>query len=586
MRFSRLFNRVKYDFSADAEVVSHKWLDRAGFLDKRAAGVYSFTPIMTRTLRKVMAIVHEEIQREGGQEVICPIIQPREAWESSKRWQAYQAGGNSFFCTDRRGGEFILAPTAEEMVGLMGHAGVSSYKDLPFILYQQQQKFRDEFRPRFGLIRCREFMMMDAYSFDADAAGLDLSYQAMDRAYRRIFDRLGLGYVVVDADTGAIGGSASQEFMVTAETGEDELIFCAACNYGANVEKAVGRIEVFDDSAVEEQPLEVKSTPGAVNVELLSQALGIPVPRLVKTILYEAVLPGEEGTRTQLVAVMMRGDQAINEIKVSNHLGAIGLQLASEEQVKAQTGSIVGYAGPVGLPESFLLLADSTLQKMRNIEVGHNQADEHVVGANFGRDFRKPVFADFRKVQVGDGCPRCEATLTSVRGIEVGHIFKLGTKYSEAMQLLFQDKDQKLKPIFMGCYGIGSSRVIAACVEQTADEKGIRWPMAIAPFECVVVVTNPKKADLLEGGEQAYKQLQDAGIDVLLDDRKGRPGGKFKEAEIIGFPWRLTIGRDYASGQVELTERSSLETSKLPVAEAVARVIAEVRKAKLHETPA
>ncbi len=578
MRFSRYFNKVKYDFAADAEVVSHRWLDRAGFIDKRAAGVYGFTPMMTRVLKKVMAIVTEEIEAEGGLEVICPIIQPREAWESSQRWQAYQAGGNSFFCTDRKGGEFILAPTAEEMVGLMGHAGVSSYKDLPFILFQQQQKFRDEFRPRFGLIRCREFMMMDAYSFDADAAGLDAAYEAMDRAYRKIFERIGLNFVVVDADSGAIGGSASQEFMVTAETGEDELIFCPACNYGANVEKAVGKIEVFRDEG-ELLPMEVKSTPGAVTVDLLSACLDIPVARLVKTILYIAVLPGEEGPTEQMVAVMMRGDQAINEVKVQNHLGAIALQLASEEQVKARTGCVLGYAGPVGLAEDIPLLADVTLREMKNIEVGHNQADEHVIHANFGRDFKKPAFGDFRKVQVGDGCPRCDGTLTSVRGIEVGHIFKLGTKYSEAMELQFQDKDQKLKPIWMGCYGIGSSRVVASCVEQTADEKGMRWPVAIAPFHCVVIVTNPKKDDLLQGGEEVYGKLKAAGVDVLLDDRKGRPGGKFKEAEIIGFPYRLTVGRDYASGQLEYTERASLETVKLPIEEAIAKVVDGVKAA-------
>ena len=568
MRLSKLHVVTRRDDPADAEIPSHRLLARAGYIVKVASGLYTYGPLMLRTLKKVSDIVREELDREGAQEVLMPIMHPKELWTSSGRWDRYVADGILFTLKDSKGGEFCLGPTHEEVITAYADQTITSYKHLPVNLYQIQDKFRDEVRPRYGLMRGREFIMMDAYSFDADAAGLDQSYAAMDRAYRASFTRCGVTFRSVQADAGAIGGAGSEEFMVIAETGEDEILYCEESGYAANVEKA-DSIPAPAPECGAPAELEKHSTPDVKTVAQLEEFFELPAAGMAKTVLYQAAWPEEEA----VVAVLMRGDLDINEVKLINALDCLAVTLADEETVKRVTGAEVGFAGPIGLPDGTRLLADTTLEGRTNLLTGCNETDFHSLNVNVGRDCPMPQFHDLRLAHPGEGSPDGAGELKQARGIEVGHIFKLGTKYSSAMGATFIAEDGKPHPFEMGCYGIGVSRTAQAAVEQHYDDKGIVWPVPIAPFEAVVAIVDVKKEDQVAAGERAYEALKAAGLDVCLDDRKLRAGAKFKDLELLGFPVRLTAGRGVAEDKLEVTPRATGEQEELGLEAAVARVI-------------
>ena len=568
MRQSRAFLYTLREAPADAEVASHVLLARAGFIHKLASGLYDYTPAMWRTIRKIADIVREEMDRAGGQELMLPIVQPREIWDQSGRWERYVADGILFHFADRKQTEICLGPTHEEVITDLVRSKVGSYRQLPLNLYQIQTKMRDEIRPRFGLMRAREFLMKDAYSFDVDDAGLDISYDAMDAAYRNIFRRCGLRFMPVEADPGAIGGSGSQEFMVLADTGEDALLYCDACEYAANVEKASSALP--DGIAGGElRPLRREDTPNVRTVDQLHAFFPeVPPARMVKTILYTATYAEHEVG----VAALMRGDLPISEVKLANALDAIAIQLASDDAVRKMTGADPGFAGPIGLSDDVRVIADLSVQGMTNVLCGANATDVHCLDVNVGRDFPVPEFADLRESQPGEACPRCGAPLQSARGIEVGHIFKLGTKYSEAMEATFIGEDGRPQPFVMGCYGIGVSRIAASAVEQSHDDNGIIWPMPIAPWQVHLLQLNAKDPEQTEVARQTYEALVELGIDVLWDDRKMSAGIKFKDADLIGLPLRLVAGRTAKEGKLEMSERAVGERSVLPVEEALAEV--------------
>lgn len=545
MRLSRFFLPTLREDPAEAEVVSHKLMLRAGMIRKLASGIYSYLPLGLRALRKVENIVREEMNRAGALEVLLPLVQPAELWQETGRWKDY--GKELLRFKDRKDHDFCLGPTHEEVITDLVRREVRSYRDLPLILYQIAPKFRDEIRPRFGIMRAREFLMKDAYSFDVDEEGLNRSYQRMYEAYERIFTRCGLRFRAVLADTGAIGGSESHEFMVLAETGEDRLALCEACGYAANVELAEGQAH-FVYPQEEEKPLEKVSTPGVRSVEEVSAFLGVPPSKLVKTLLYRA---GEE-----VVAVLIRGDLELNEVKLRNLLGVAEVEMADPETVERITRAPVGFAGPVGL-SGVRVLADLSVRGLRNFVTGANEAEAHYVNVNYGRDFPEPEFHDLRVVTEGDPCPRCGRPLAITRGIEVGHIFKLGTKYSRPMRATFLDREGRERPLVMGCYGIGIGRTVAAAIEQNHDEAGIVFPREIAPFEALILTLGPDP-DLLEASERLYRELSGAGIEVLWDDRDERPGVKFKDADLIGLPYQVIVGRRFReTGEVELKERAT-----------------------------
>ncbi len=568
MRASRLLNRTLFDDPADAETAGHRLLARGGFIRKIASGIYSYSPLMWRTMRKISQIVREEMDAAGAQELMLPIIQPMDLWEESGRADGYLAAGIMFHLKDRRDGHMCLGPTHEEVITDLVRGTVDSYKQLPVTAYQIQNKYRDEFRPRFGLIRCREFIMKDAYSFDVDDAGLDASYQAMRDAYVKIFARCGLDTVVVEADSGAIGGSRSEEFMVTAETGEDALLTCPECNYGANVERAESQLPEGEAGG---EPLEMHldATPGVTTVEALTEHCKLPASRMVKTVLLTATYTD----KTETVAVLVRGDQDVNLVKTQNLLGALDLGVASEEIVRKVTGADPGFAGPVGL-EGVRLLGDHSIEGLTNFLCGANKTDHHLLDVNFGRDVEMPERHDLREAQEGDRCVRCDTgELTVLRGIEVGHVFKLGTKYSEAMKATFTDRDGKGKPFVMGCYGIGVSRIAAAAVEQNHDFHGIKWPVPLAPVEVLVVPMKMNDDTVVQAAEKLYVDLNAAGVDVLIDDRDTRPGPKLKDGELLGVPFRVLCGRSLAEGNVEIDQRGAPEEEAkqmVPLGEAVA----------------
>ena len=564
-RLSKLHVYTLREDPADAEVPSHRLLARAGMIVKVAAGIYVYGPLMWRTLRKVAQIVREEMDRQGAQEVLLPILQPKELWVESGRWDRYVADGIMFALKDQKGVDLCLGPTHEEVITAYVKRTVTSYKQLPLNLYQIQDKFRDEIRPRFGLMRGREFIMKDAYSFDADAQGLDASYQRMDEAYRAVFTRCGLRFLPVEADAGAIGGSGSQEFMVTAATGEDTLLYCSGCGYAANVEKAVSVAAPSADNGPA-RPLTRIATPGIRTVEQLVGLFERPAASMAKTLLYEAAY----ADRTELVAACLRGDLAVNEVKLQNACGALAVKLATDEQIAAATGAEVGFAGPVRLPEAIRLLVDLSVQGMTNLVTGGNETGFHYDGVNLGRDTREPQYADLRKARAGETCPRCRREpLIEARGIEVGHIFKLGTKYSEAMQATFIGEDNRPRPFVMGCYGIGVSRTAAAAVEQNHDAAGIIWPAPIAPFAAVVALLDSRRPEQVAVAEQLYGELLARGVDACLDDRALSAGAKFKDLDLIGFPVRVVVGRGAAAGKVEVSlRRRPAEKSEVAVAEA------------------
>lgn len=552
MRYSQYFLPTVKETPADAEVVSHKLMLRSGMIRKVAAGVYSYLPFGLRAIRRVEEIVREEMNRAGAVELLLPMANPAELWQESGRWDVY--GKELLRFKDRHQRDFCVGPTHEEVITEIVRANIRSYRQLPVNLYQIQTKFRDEVRPRFGLMRGREFIMKDAYSFDSDDAGADRSYQKMRAAYCRIFERCGLQYRMVEADSGAIGGSFSHEFMVLADTGEDVVISCDCCEYSANMEKAV----VADQGAMSREPLreiERVVTKGAHSVAEVSVMLDLKPSQIVKTMIVDA--------DDELVAVLIRGDHELNEAKIKNLLGASIVEMATPEQIAAATGGPVGFSGPVGL--KLPLYADNAVKYMRNLGVGGNEKDIHLEGVNLERDFQVTRFADLRNATAGDSCPHCDGHYSNTRGIEVGHIFKLGTKYSEAMNATYLDADGKANPIIMGCYGIGIGRTVAASIEQNHDQDGMIWPLPLAPFQVLVNMLNPKDDRVAEAAEQLYLELQQKGIEVLLDDRDERPGAKFKDADLLGIPLQLIIGaRNLNEGNVELKDRRSGEKTIVP----------------------
>ncbi|MFO1054357.1 MAG: proline--tRNA ligase [Planctomycetota bacterium] len=571
MRLSQLLITTLREDPADAEIPSHRLLARGGYIQKVASGVYTYGPLMWRTLKKIIEIVREELDREGAQEVMMPIMHPKELWVSSGRWDRYVADRIMFTLKDQKGTEYCLGPTHEEVITSYADQCISSYKQLPVNLYQIQDKFRDEIRPRYGLMRGREFIMMDAYSFDADQAGLDEAYAKMARAYRRVFERCGLDFRSVQADSGAIGGSGSEEFMVIADSGEDTILYCAESGYAANVEKA-GSIPATAPDGGAPRALEKHATPEIRTVQQLEQFFGLPAAAMAKTILYKATFADRE----EIVAVMMRGDLDVNEVKLTNALDCLGLKLAEDAEIKKATGAETGFAGPVGLSDKIKLFADETLRGRTNLLTGCNETGFHCLNVNPGRDCRMPEFRDLRLAKAGEGSPDGKGPLQQARGIEVGHIFKLGTKYSAKMDATFMAEDGKPKPFVMGCYGIGVSRTAQSAVEQHHDDKGICWPAPIAPFQCAVVIVDMKREEQVTLGTGIWTELREAGIDACLDDRQLRVGPKFADLELLGFPFSIVAGRRAAEGIVEFGSRKDGTRTEMPVAEAVARVKAAI----------
>ena len=545
MRFSRTLIPTLKETPAEAEAVSHILLLRAGMIRKLASGIYDYLPVGLRVLRKVEQIVREEMNRAGAQEVLLPAVQPGELWQESGRWQVY--GKELLRFKDRHGRDCCFGPTHEEVITDLVRREVHSYRQLPLNLYQIQVKFRDEIRPRFGLIRGREFIMKDAYSFDLDEAGAEATYQAMYEAYSRIFSRCGLTFKAVEADTGPIGGSFSHEFMVLADTGEDLLASCTACAYAANLEKAEVPPPADPGPPPPGAPAPVH-TPGVRTVEEVAAFLGVSPADIVKTLVYET----DQGP----VAVLLRGDHEVNEIKVKNLLGVADLLLAGPARVEELTGAPVGFAGPVGL--NLPLYADQAVAALAAMVTGANRTDYHLTGVNPQRDLTFTRVADLRQVTAQDPCPRCGGALDILRGIEVGHIFKLGFKYSKALNAKYLDADGQEQYMFMGCYGIGVSRIVAAAIEQGHDADGIIWPWALAPFSVGLVPISINDAATREAVERLYDELSREGLEVLLDDRDERPGVKFKDMDLLGLPLRVVIGpKTLAAGQAEVRERRS-----------------------------
>ncbi|MBI5453323.1 MAG: proline--tRNA ligase [Deltaproteobacteria bacterium] len=565
MRFSRMLLPTLKETPSDADVVSQKLMMRAGMIRKVAAGIYNLLPMGLRAVRKVEGIVREEMNRAGAQEVMMPMVVPSELWKESGRWDEY--GRELLRLKDRHDRDFCLGPTHEEVITDMVRREVRSYRELPLNLYQIQTKFRDEIRPRFGLMRGREFVMKDAYSFHATDESADKEYQNMYETYTRIFERCSLEFRAVEAETGAIGGRFSHEFMVLAETGEDAIAACDKCSYAANVERAEVRAPETAPGAPSDKKIEKVMTPNKRTIEEVSAYLKIKPSGLIKTLIYET----DKGT----VAALVRGDFDLNEMKLNRAIDASWVKLADEARVKEVTGAPVGFAGPVGL--KVRIVADLSVRSMKDAATGANEVDAHILNVNPGRDFT-PEYADIRNAVEGDGCPRCRGTLTIKRGIEVGHVFKLGTKYSKAMSANFLDEEGKERPIIMGCYGIGIGRTAAASIEQNHDDFGIIWPKPLSPFDCEVVPVNVKDAGTTAAAEAIYAELKDAGLDVLLDDRDERAGVKFKDADLIGIPLRITIGeRNLKEGLVELKERKGGAMRLVKKEEAVAEAVKFVR---------
>ena len=558
MRFSRMFVPTVKEDPKEAEVLSHKLMIRAGFIRRLASGIYTWLPLGLKSLRKVENIVREEMNRNGAQEILMPFVQPKELWEESGRWEKYGKELLRFF--DRGGRELCLGPTHEEVITDLVRREVRSYKDLPVTLYQIQSKFRDEIRPRFGVMRSREFSMKDAYSFDVDEAGAEKSYMDMYDAYMRIFKRCGFNFRAVEADTGQIGGSFSHEFMVLADTGEDTIISCGSCGYAANLERA--EVGFIDRQAARKKGCFRKvETPGQRRVHEVASFLGVGPDRLVKTIIYN--------TENGIIGVLVKGDREINEIKLRNLLALDYLELADEVTIEKVTGGPLGFSGPVGL--DIPLYADKDLLFMEDFVVGGNERDVHAVDVNI-EDFKVEGFYDLKIAEAGDLCPRCGGSHSTTRGIEVGHIFKLGLKYSQAMNCVFLDKEEK--HAVMGCYGIGVGRTVAAAIEQGHDENGMVMPFAIAPFEVDVLPVNSSHEESMGVADSIYGALLEKGVDTVLDDRGERPGIKFKDCDLIGIPLRITIGeRNLKDGFVEIKLRTEKESQRVRKEDVVERVV-------------
>lgn len=531
MKATNLYAPTLRESPAEAEVISHKLMLRAGLIRKAAGGVYSYLPLGWRTIRKIQQIIREEMDAAGGQEIAMPIIQPSELWKESGRWEVY--GDEMMRMKDRHGREFCLGPTHEEMITALVRDEVRSYKQLPLMLYQMANKYRDEIRPRFGLMRSREFIMKDLYSFDRDEEGMNISYQKMYDAYTKIFTRCGLEFRPVEADNGAIGGGHSHEFTVLAQSGESSIAYCGACDYAASDEKA--ELKVIVEAPEDALPLEKVETPDAHTIELVKDYLQVPIEKTIKAVAFQ-----DDDER--LILAFVRGDHEVNEVKILNAVeGALHLHMAEESAIVA-AGGCPGFMSPIGLNPGTVVLVDSTVMEMHNAVAGANEKDFHYKNVNPKRDFKDVIVTDLRMVKEGDPCPRCGAPLKMTRGIEAGQVFTLGTKYSQSLGATFLDENGKEKPLVMGCYGIGVGRTMAAAIEQNNDEHGIIWPRAIAPFELVVVPVNAKNGEQLSYAERVYEELKTAGVDVLLDDRTERAGVKFKDCDLIGYPLRITIG--------------------------------------------
>ena len=554
MRVSKLYAPTLREVPAEAEVVSHQLMLRAGFMRKAAGGIYTYLPLAWRVLKKIERIVREEMDAKGSQELLMPIVQPAEIWQESGRWDVY--GAEMFRLQDRHNRCFCRGPTHEEMVTTLIRGDVRSYRQLPLSVYQIQNKYRDERRPRFGLMRGREFIMKDAYSFDRDEAGLDKSYQDMYDAYTNIFTRCGLNFRPVEADSGAIGGSGSHEFMVIADSGEAEIVFCTSCDYAANVEKA----ELFPLEAQEEAMLtkEEVVTPDCKTIADVCAYLKLPVDHSVKAVAYNS----EKG----LILCFVRGDHEVNEIKVINTCGVIDLEMATEEQLAA-AGTVGGYMGPVGIEnKKVIVVVDATVMKMHNVCCGANKEGYHFINVNPGRDFTPTYVADIRLIQEGDPCPHCGGEVSKARGIEVGQVFKLFTKYSSALKATYLDENGKEQPMVMGCYGVGVSRTMAAAIEQNYDDNGIIWPIEIAPYHVLVVPVNTKDEASAAKAEEIYMQLKKVGLETVIDDRNERPGVKFKDADLIGYPLRVVVGpKTLTEGKLEVKIRKTGEIRYLPL---------------------
>lgn len=570
MRLSRQWVPTLKEVPQEAEIPSHQLLLRAGMIRRLSAGLYTFLPMGVRALHKVEQIVREEMDRAGALEVLMPAMHPRELWEQTGRMATM--GQVMFQLEDRQNRQLVLGPTHEEVITYHVSHEISSYRQMPRTFYQIQGKFRDEIRPRFGLMRAKEFVMKDAYSFDADDAGMDVSYQAMYDAYVRIFQRCGVRAKAVEADTGAIGGSSSHEFMVLADAGEDGIAECESCTYAANLERAESRLPAgfaWPEDGAAAAPV---ATPGRKTIEEVSAFLSVPAAQLIKTLVYEA-----DGSP---VVVLCGGDRVIHDIKLKKVLGAAQVVLASDEVVQKVTGAPVGFAGPVGLA-AVRIVADAKLQGARGMVTGANRADLHLCHVDLARDVKDMEWGDVTAAKDGDRCPRCEGMLRDKRGIEVGHVFKLGTKYSESLNATFLDPAGERKPILMGCYGIGISRTLQSVVEQCHDANGIIWPLSVAPCEVALLCLNVKDAACLSAADKLYHELQALGVEVLYDDRDERPGVKFKDADLVGLPLRLSVGeRSLARGMVELKERKSGVQREVAPSQAADEVAAWIAREK------
>jgi prolyl-tRNA synthetase len=569
MRFSQLLIPTLKETPSEAEVVSHQLLLRAGFIRKLSSGIYSYLPLGLAAIRKVEAIVRQEMNRAGAQELLLPMVQPGDLWKESGRWEKY--GPELLRFTDRHARESCLGPTHEEVITDLIRLNVHSYKELPLNLYQIQTKFRDEIRPRFGLMRGREFIMKDGYSFDATEEGADATYQKMHEAYHRIFSRCGLAFRAVEADTGTIGGSFSHEFMVLADTGEDTIVICTKCEYAANMEKARYRTPKTP-AAPPLLALERIETPGKKKVAAVTEFLGISPRSLVKTLIYMA--------EDKPVAVLLRGDHEIQTVKLANALGVNtdNLRLAEDKEVFDSTGVPSGYLGPIGL--TIPVLADNELARMHNFAIGAGEKNFHLLNANLNRDFTVQTITDLRQITSEDQCPLCGENLELTRGIEVGHIFKLGTQYSEKLKANFLDNQGAEQPFIMGCYGIGVSRTIAAAIEQNHDKDGMIFPLAIAPFQVILLNLSSKDDPITAAANELHDYLTKTGIEVLLDDRDERPGSKFKDADLLGIPYRVMVGKSFSEkGLVEIRDRATGNILSLPLTEAGPKLVNLIRSA-------
>ncbi len=569
MKLSKMHLKTLREVPNEAEIPSHILMLRSGMIRKLASGVYGFMPLGWRTLRKIEGIIREEMDAAGGQEIHMSAIQPSELWEESGRWYAY--GPELWRIKDRHGREFCLGPTHEEIFTDIVRTDINSYRQLPMNLYQIQTKYRDEARPRFGLMRSREFIMKDAYSFDRDQEGLDKSYQDMYEAYEKIFTRCGLYFRPVEADTGAIGGSNSHEFTAISEVGESEIAYCEKCSMAATVERA----ECVDAKAqddVEMLPMEEVHTPGTKTIDEVADFLGLDKKQTIKALLF--VTYDNDGNENGYVAAFVRGDRELNMTKLVNALDIPehAIEFADEEKMSAATGCVGGFTGPTALHDCKIVV-DSELPGLKNLCAGACKEDHHLINVNYGRDYEGDIVTDIKVLAAGDACPVCGAPVKHARGIEVGQVFKLGTKYSEAMKAYYKDENMKDHPIVMGCYGIGVTRTMAAIIEQHHDDNGIVWPIAVAPYHVIITVMKPDDETQAKVADQIYSELTAAGVEVMLDDRKERPGVKFKDADLLGIPVRITVGRGAADGMIEYKMRRDADKEEMTVADGIKKAI-------------